>query len=207
MDTALTLILAILSYLLGSCPFSVWVGKLALGKDIRGYGDGNPGAANVFRTGSRFWGIVALLADVVKGMPFILIARLVFGLPQATIYIIAVCAVLGHGYSPFLGFRGGKALAVFGGTLLAIPQWDMVISFAIFLFIGFLFIESDSWTVILAAAGSLTYLILSRADMLETLFIASVLVVFAIKHLRSLRMVPHHSGRLINWIRSRKRLA
>ncbi|MDD5313586.1 MAG: glycerol-3-phosphate acyltransferase, partial [Dehalococcoidia bacterium] len=67
MDIALLILLSVLSFLLGACPFSVWIGKLALKTDIRLYGDGNPGAYNVFRAGGRFWGVVCMLADILKG--------------------------------------------------------------------------------------------------------------------------------------------
>ena len=53
-----------ISFLCGSLPFSVWLGKLFVGVDVRQYGDGNPGAANVFRAGNKVVGLVALLLDV-----------------------------------------------------------------------------------------------------------------------------------------------
>jgi acyl phosphate:glycerol-3-phosphate acyltransferase len=192
------------AYLLGACPFSVWIGRLALGKDIRKYGDGNPGATNVIKAGSRCWGAIAIICDIAKGMPFVLLGRVAFPFAQPALYIIALFAVLGHAYSPFLGFRGGKALAVFGGTLLAIPRWDVVFSFAILMFIGFLLVKNDSWTVILGAAGSLLYLLISNADMYKTLFILSVLILFVIKHYGSLLLVDHMPGRLIARVRAKK---
>jgi glycerol-3-phosphate acyltransferase PlsY len=205
METAWIIALAVAAYLLGACPFSVWIGKLALGKDIRQYGDGNPGSTNVIKAGSTFWGIVAMVADIVKGIPFILVARGIFGFSQVILYLIAFCAVLGHAYSPFLGFRGGKALAVFGGTVIAIPLWDMLISFTVLLFIGFLFIRNDSWTVIFSAAGSITYLMVTRANVYEIIFIICISLIFVIKHYRSLRAKPSNPARLWIWLRSRKR--
>jgi glycerol-3-phosphate acyltransferase PlsY len=207
MDIALLIWLSVFSFVLGACPFSVWIGRLALGTDIRLYGDGNPGAYNVFRAGGKFWGVVVLLAEILKGMPFILIARLFFGLPQSALYIIALTAILGHAYSPFLGFRGGKAIAVAGGTMLAIPLPDMVVSYAILLFIGFLLIDSDAWTVILASIGSIIYLVVNQSDSMEIVFITGLLIIFILKHFKDLRTFPHLSGRFVTWLRSRKRPA
>lgn len=206
MDTALLVLLAVSAFFLGACPFAVWVGKIALHQDIRRYGDGNPGSMNVFKAGSNWWGIVTLLFEIAKGIPVILIARIAFGLHQPITYFIALAAILGHAYSPFLGFRGGKALAIFAGTLLALPQWDMFFSFAILFLIGFLFIENDSWTVMFGAAGSLLFLILIRADVWEITFIGCATLLFAIKQAHELQLIPHQQGRLLNWFRSRRKV-
>ncbi|MCX5994213.1 MAG: glycerol-3-phosphate acyltransferase, partial [Chloroflexi bacterium] len=146
-DTAIVVLLAVAAFFLGACPFSLWIGRAKLRKDIREFGDGNPGASNVFKAGGRVWGVMALMADILKGMPFILTAEYILGYAQPVGYVIAICAVLGHAYSPFLGLRGGKALAVFGGTLLALGRWDIIICLVILFFIGFLFINNDAWTV------------------------------------------------------------
>ena len=134
-------LLAVSAFWLGACPFSVWIGRWLLGKDIRDYGDGNPGAANVFRAGGRKSGCLAVILDVAKGVPFVALAHSFFGLPEATVMAVAVSAILGHAFSPLLGFRGGKSVAVTFGVLLALPQHEMLIAFAVFMFLGFLFIE------------------------------------------------------------------
>jgi glycerol-3-phosphate acyltransferase PlsY len=136
-----------------------------------------------------------------------LIARLALGLPQTALYTIALSAVLGHAFSPFLSFRGGKALAVAGGTMLAIPLPDMLISYAILMFIGFLWIDNDAWTVMLAAAGSIVYLVANHSDGLEIVYMSCLLIIFILKHFRALKTLPHLSGRLVTWMRSRKRPA
>jgi len=207
MDIALLILLSVLSFLLGACPFSFWIGRLALKTDIRLIGDGNPGAYNVFRAGGRFWGIVSMLADILKGMPFVLIARLALDFPQAALYTIGLCAVLGHAFSPLLRFKGGKALAVAGGTMLALPLPDMVISYAIFMFIGFLLVDNDAWTVMFAAVGSLVYLAVNQSDSLEIVYMSCLLVIFFLKHFKDLKALPHLSGRFVTWLRSRKRPA
>jgi acyl phosphate:glycerol-3-phosphate acyltransferase len=206
MDFALTFLLALSAFILGGCPFSVWIGQWVLNKDIRRYGDGNPGSSNVFKAGSKRWGVLALLLDIIKGAPFILIAKLVFGLGQPVLYIIAFSAVLGHAYSPFLGFRGGKALAVFAGTLFGLQQWDMIVSLIILFILGFLFIGNDAWTVVLSIVASLIALLIAQADMEEIIFVSGITALFIVKQFNDLKS-PNHPGRLIVWIRSRRKAA
>ena len=205
-DTAIVVLLALAAFFLGACPFSLWIGRARLRKDIRDYGDGNPGASNVFKAGGKMWGVIALIADMLKGMPFIIIAGY-SGYAQPAGYIIAICAVLGHAYSPFLGFHGGKALAVFGGTLLAMGRWDIIVSLAVLLFIGFLFINNDAWTVMCGATGTLAYLSLTGADTWEIAFMAVITALLLVKHFQGLKTSPGTSGRLASWIRSRRKAA
>lgn len=82
--------LAVCAFCLGACPFSLWIGRWLLGKDIRDYGDGNPGAVNIFRAGGRKSGCLALILDIAKGIPFVALAYLFFGLPEVTVMIVAV---------------------------------------------------------------------------------------------------------------------
>jgi glycerol-3-phosphate acyltransferase PlsY len=206
-DTAIVVLLAVAAFFLGACPFSLWIGRAGLRKDIRDFGDGNPGASNVFRAGGRVWGVMALMADILKGMPFIVTAEYILGYAQPVGYVIAICAVLGHAYSPFLRFHGGKALAVFGGTLLALGRWDIIICLVILFFIGFLFINNDAWTVMCGMAGTLVYLSLTGTDTWEIAFMAGVTVILLFKHIQGLKLSMGKPGRLVNWIRSRKKAA
>jgi acyl phosphate:glycerol-3-phosphate acyltransferase len=204
MDVLLTVLLALCAFILGGCPFSVWIGALVLHKDIRRYGDGNPGSSNVFRAGSKRWGILALALDILKGIPFVLIGKAVFGLVQPFPYIIAFCAILGHAYSPFLHFKGGKALAVFAGTLFGLMQWDLLAIFVFLFILGFLFIGNDAWIVLLAMTASLIILLLERAEFWETAFVLCVTGLFIVKQRHDLRN-PNRPGRLLDWINSRKK--
>ncbi|MBN1375723.1 MAG: glycerol-3-phosphate acyltransferase [Dehalococcoidia bacterium] len=202
MDILLVVLLMLAAFILGGCPFSVWLGMLTMSMDIRRYGDGNPGSYNVFKAGSKKWGVVALILDIIKGIPFILIGKLAFGLGQPVLYLIAFSAVMGHAYSPFLGFRGGKALAVFAGSLLGLSQWDIIISLIVLFLLGFLFIGNDAWTVVLGIVGSLIMLMVTRVEFWEMVFISCISVLFIIKQFNDLRS-GNHPGRLIVWIRSR----
>ena len=205
MDMIPTLLLAVSAFCLGACPFSVWIGHWFLGKDIRDYGDGNPGAANVFRAGGNKSGYLAVILDVIKGIPFVFLAHSFFELSDLAVMVVALSAILGHAFSPFLGWRGGKALAVTFGVLIALPQHEMLIAFAFFLVLGCLFIEVDAWTAMFGTTGTLAYLAVTRGSSWESLFMLCVLIILAMKHFEELHTVPRYQLRLLNWLQSRGR--
>src|SRR4030042_3026585 len=111
MEILSTVLLALGGFLLGAVPFSVIIGRLFLRKNIQEYGDGNPGAVNVFRAGSVKAGLLAVFLDIVKGIPFVLLAHVWLDLPALSVVAVAVSAILGHAFSPFLRWHGGKAVS------------------------------------------------------------------------------------------------
>lgn len=199
------ILLAVCAFWLGACPFSLWVGRWLLGKDVRDYGDSNPGAVNVFRAGGRKSFCLALILDVVKGMPFVILAHSLFEFPEAIVMAVALCAILGHAFSPLLGLRGGKSVAVTFGVLLVLPQHQIAASFAIFMFLGFLLIDTDAWIVIFGTVGSLAYLLTTTGGSWESLFMLCALTVLVTKHFDDLKTLPRFRGRLIRWLHPAKR--
>ena len=195
-----TALLATAAFGLASVPFSLLVGRWLLGKDIRDYGDGNPGAANVFRAGGQKAGYLAVFLDVAKGVPLVFLAGSFSGLPSLSLVAVGASAVLGHAFSPFLSWHGGKSVAVTFGVLLALPAHEMLLAFIGCIIIGALFIEADSWAVVLAAAGTLAYLAFTRAEAWEILLMLCLLAILAFKHRDDLLTVPGLRGRLIRWL-------
>ncbi len=110
--------IAIAAYLLGSVPFGVLVTRLMGLGDVRAIGSGNIGATNVLRTGSKAAALATLLLDGGKGAVAVLIGRAIAGEDAAQ--IAGLAAFLGHLFPVWLGFRGGKGVATFFGTLLAL---------------------------------------------------------------------------------------
>lgn len=195
-----TILLVVLAFWLGACPFSVWIGRWVMGRDITNYGDGNPGAANVFRAGGQKLGVLALVLDVAKGMPFVFLAHSYFHLPELSIIAVGMSAIIGHAFSPFLYWNGGKAIAVTYGVLLALPQHEVLIAMAGFMVLGFLLIEVDAWTVIFGAAGSLVFLVITKGSSWETFLMLGVLAVLTVKHFDDLHVLPGFQGRIIRWL-------
>ncbi len=112
------LVTAVLAYLLGSVPFGVVITRaLGLG-DLRKIGSGNIGATNVLRTGNKGAAAATLLLDAGKGGIAVLLARAWVGTDAAQ--VAALFSFLGHLYPVWLGFKGGKGVATFLGTLLAL---------------------------------------------------------------------------------------
>ena len=206
MDILNPVLLVLGAFGLGACPFSVWIGKWFLGKDIRDFGDGNPGAVNVFRAGGRKSGFLAVILDIAKGVPLVVLAHSFFELPEGIVLAVALSAILGHAFSPLLRLRGGKSIAVTFGVLLALPQHEILLVFTVFMLLGFLFIATEGWRVMLGPAGSLTYLIITTGNSWESLFMLCVLVIFAVKHYNELQTVPRLRLRIINWLQSRRRV-
>ncbi len=205
MEVLYSLLLSAAAFWLGACPFSVWLGRWRLGKDITRYGDGNPGSANVFRSGSIKLGLVAVFLDIAKGVPFVLMSHLLFGLPSVVVAAVGLSAILGHAYSPILHMRGGKSVAITFGVIMAFPQPDILFIYTLFTVLGFLFIEQHSWMVMPGPIGSLAYLVITRGVAWESLFMLCVLGLFIIKQHQNLRTFPSFRINIIHWLQSRRR--
>lgn len=111
-------VVALLSYLLGSIPFGLVITRaMGLG-DLRSIGSGNIGATNVLRTGNKRAAAATLILDAAKGAVAVLLARLLVGEDAAQ--VAALMSFLGHLFPVWLRFKGGKGVATFLGTLLAL---------------------------------------------------------------------------------------
>jgi len=112
-------LLTLFAFALGSIPFGLIVGRLFFSTDIRAQGSGNIGAMNALRSLGKRGAIAVLLLDAAKGaLPVFLAAH--FGEGAAIASIAALAAVLGHCFSPWLGFNGGKGVATMLGATLAL---------------------------------------------------------------------------------------
>lgn len=109
----------IIPYLLGSFSSAFFLGQLFLRKDMSQEGSGNLGAKNTFIVGGPLLGIGVFLADVAKGAIAILLVKWFFG-STLLMYLAALAVVLGHNFSVYINFRGGKGLATLVGILLVL---------------------------------------------------------------------------------------
>lgn len=105
----------LIAFLCGSFPFSYWLGRIA-GIDARQYGDGNPGATNVLKAKGWRWFLPAALLDGFKGAIPVGLANFVAHAEGLALILIAIAPILGHMFSPWLKFRGGKGIAVTFGV-------------------------------------------------------------------------------------------
>lgn len=164
--------IAAANFLIGAIPFSVIICKLVLGKDVRTVNDGNPGAINTFKMGGPVLGWIVLILDLVKAAGPVLAAQLVFGVKGLALIPVAIAPVLGHAFSPFLKFKGGKAIATTFGLWGVMYAWGLFPfeGFAIFFF-GNLALdiiqESNGWTVSLASLAVSAYMLVTRLFIIQ----------------------------------------
>ncbi len=130
----LTVILIAGSYLLGSIPFALVIGKGLYGVDVRESGSGNIGTTNVFRVLGKKAGILVFMGDFAKGfLPVIIATRVVAPENAALVSVfVAGAAIAGHNWSIFLRGRGGKGVATGGGAIIALMPWIFLLVFVIF---------------------------------------------------------------------------
>ena len=110
-------LVALFSYLIGSIPFSYIIAKVFFKKDIRSMGSGNPGTTNVFRNFGALAGCFCLFLDMAKGLVAVYFSMFFLGEKYALTALVFV--VLGHIFSIFLKFKGGKGVATSAGALFA----------------------------------------------------------------------------------------
>ncbi|MFT4012485.1 MAG: glycerol-3-phosphate 1-O-acyltransferase PlsY [Paracoccus sp. (in: a-proteobacteria)] len=140
---------SVIGYLLGSIPFGIVITRaLGLG-DLRRIGSGNIGATNVLRTGNKPAALATLLLDSGKGAIAVLLARWLAG-PEAAL-VAGAAAFLGHLFPVWLGFQGGKGVATFLGTLLALDWRLGLIACGIWLIMA-LVLRISSLSALVAAA-------------------------------------------------------
>jgi acyl phosphate:glycerol-3-phosphate acyltransferase len=136
------LLIAIAAYLFGSIPFGYLLVRLFRKEDIRSKGSGNIGATNVVRSGAKGLGALTFFLDACKGYLAVLVAsRLAFtpGLvpvpPGNAAALAALCAILGHIYTVWLGFKGGKGVATAFGVFVALAPWAALAALVVFILI------------------------------------------------------------------------
>ena len=180
-----------LAFLCGSLPFSVWLGKTLLGLDVRKFGDGNPGAANAFRTGNKLVGLLVLLLDISKAAAPVGWAYFNLDIRGIPMVLIAVAPILGHVFSPFLGFRGGKALATALGVWIGLTIWKLSLPAAVGALVGTALFTPPGWSVMLALGGILAVLLIWLPDPLLLAVWFSEVFILAWTHRFDLRQGIH----------------
>ena len=140
LDIVISIILIILAYIIGSIPFGVVLGKLICKKDIRQYGSKNIGTTNAIRVLGKKVGFLVFFCDVLKGSFIIILVKVLtytkvwINPEQVDLFLYGAAAILGHSFSIFLNFKGGKAVATSLGVVLVltpIPAIACLIIFAI----------------------------------------------------------------------------
>ena len=213
----------ILSYLVGSIPTSIIVSKLSHGIDIRNYGSGNAGGTNVMRVLGWKKGLFVIVLDVLKGaLAVIVIARLHRGaipFENSTpfddftlVQIIAgISAVIGHIWTVFAGFKGGKGIATAMGMLLMIVTVDMLVAVGVFIIVVSISRYVSLASIIGAIAVPLTLIIRENifhvdvpgySTLLPFIIFVSLLVIFT--HRKNVVRLMNGSESKVNFSKKKK---
>ncbi|WP_104577928.1 glycerol-3-phosphate 1-O-acyltransferase PlsY [Helicobacter felis] len=140
--TNINVIFYLIGYFVGGIPFGYWIVKMRYKVDITKEGSGGTGATNVVRvvkhldsTRAKKLGTSVLVLDLLKGVFCVLLSKLA-GLSYETQWMVAIMTILGHCYSPFLSFRGGKGVSTTMGAVLLLIPVESLIGLALWAFIG-----------------------------------------------------------------------
>lgn len=150
-------LLALASYLAGSIPFGLMLGRIVLGIDVRHHGSKNIGATNVGRVLGKKWGLICLFLDAFKGLlPVAFLPKLICGADHSALNDLAVLAgvatIVGHMFPCWLGFRGGKGVATSLGVVGMLSPWGLLVAVVAF-FSTFAIFRIVSLSSIIAAVS------------------------------------------------------
>jgi glycerol-3-phosphate acyltransferase PlsY len=154
----------IFAFLCGSLPLSYWVGRLFLHVDIREYGDGNPGGTNVWKAGGAWWGMLAIISDGMKGLVPVALAYYQGNVSGYILVFVSLAPILGHVYTPFLNFQGGKALATSFGVWTALTVYEAPVVLGLSLAIWSWLLRTDGWVILAGMLTLLVYLLVWHPD-------------------------------------------
>jgi glycerol-3-phosphate acyltransferase PlsY len=142
MDILLIICGAIMAYMIGSLPTSVWLGEAYFGIDVRKYGSGNAGATNTFRVLGKKAGIIVMLVDIFKGWTATSLALILYFIDAISAdsiiqfkLMFGILAVIGHIFPVYVNFKGGKGVATLLGMALAIHLEASLLCILIFIIV------------------------------------------------------------------------
>ena len=188
------------SYLIGAIPFSYLIARLWKGVDIRKLGSGNVGSTNVWRNVGPAAGLLAYGCDCGKGVLAVLLAGL---LGDPKLMVLAACGVLvGHSWSVFLGFKGGKMVATGSGVILAMAPIVALGTAPIWLLALFLSKYVSVASIVAAVVVPVGMYIFSP----EPLFLAfSIVLALAtiVKHIPNIKRLSQGTEPKVSWLRKR----
>ena len=155
-----SLVWAIVGFISGSIPWAVWLPSFLAKVDVTRIGDQNPGSANAWKAAGWKLGILVFILDLAKGAIPVFVAYFLFDVREWGLTLVGMAPILGHAFSPFLGFKGGKALATSGGIWAGVTLGPGLLVIFLSLGIGHILQRTHAWTAIAAVVGVLLYLLI-----------------------------------------------
>lgn len=185
----ITVILMAIAYILGSIPNAVWIGKAFKGIDVREHGSKNAGSTNAARVLGAKLGIFTLVLDISKGAFPVLLTLLlkarslenILGISGIDAVLVGICAIVGHSFSVFMKFKGGKAVATTVGVFIVIVPKALLLAAVVF-FTVFALTKYVSLSSITGAASLPILVYLLYSDIPYTVFAGVVAFLIIIRH-------------------------
>lgn len=184
---------SLLGFIVGSIPFALVIGKFLFKIDIRKYGDGNPGATNLWKARSFGWAALAYILDFLKGAIPSGICFHILHINDWGIIPIALAPIAGHAFSPLLRFKGGKAIATTYGVWAGLTFWEVPVFLALSTFFFSAFQKVHSWIQVIVML-SLMIFIMIRFPSSPSLYPFIAICIF-----NFLIIVIKHSNELHCW--------
>jgi len=196
------LIMIIFSYLYGSIPFALVIGKLFYGVDVREYGSGNLGGTNTGRILGKKAGLTCIILDILKCFVCVAVTKLVtpvFHLANYAIYVSAVACVIGHCYPIFAKFKGGKAASVMFGYAFA----NSFFTFAVIGIIFLVILKISKYVSLASIVAVISLVILSPLFNYGTFgFICNIFIALLLiyRHRENIKRIKDGTERKITWM-------
>ncbi|HEV7128318.1 MAG TPA: glycerol-3-phosphate acyltransferase [Ktedonobacterales bacterium] len=177
----MTILWLALCYGSGALPWSVWLGKLVFHRDPREQPDRNPGAANAFRAAGWRLGVIVLLLDFLKAFIPVAVARWLLGIPSPLLFWLAFMPTLGHAFSVFLRFRGGRGIVVMFGVWAALTLYHIPLVMGLTAIGAVFLFKNDEYRTLAIPTVLLAYLLLTHAPSWMAWLAVAQLVVLLVK--------------------------
>ncbi len=177
----------LVSYLIGSIPTSYLFAKYLKGIDIRQHGSGNVGATNTYRVVGKLPGLLVLAVDILKGwVCVILVAKLFLNMgvgldPKSYGFLLGFMAVVGHIWTVFLGFKGGKGIAASAGVLIGVSWQVFVFAITVWIVI-FIWERYVSLASIISAAAVPVFFSVFSYPLSHVIFSSLICAITVYKH-------------------------
>lgn len=181
--------LYIFSYLVGAVPTAFLIAKLANGVDLRQYGSGNVGGSNLFHLMGKSGVVPMGIFEVfLKGASPVWVGQYLMGLDRSSglLIVAPLLALVGHNWSPYIKFQGGRGIAVAGGSLLALAPWILA-AFVVIALAGWAVTRSSGVWVLIALATLPVWAVVAGDPVVISWYCAGVLVLVVFKRLLSNR--------------------
>lgn len=173
-------VLMIVAYILGSIPNALWIGKVFKGIDVREHGSKNTGSTNAARVLGAKLGILTLILDISKGAIPTLIATMLLD-SSISVILVGICAILGHSFSIFMKFKGGKAVATTVGVFIVLVPGAILLAAVIF-FLVFGITRYVSLSSMIGAISLPIWIILFYKNIPLTIFGIIIAILIIVRH-------------------------